>query len=69
MKLIIALLATALSITGLGGFLFAIMILWVCGIVDVMHHKTMIDLRVKRFISDIEGDCKNTKFTVVKYDI
>lgn len=30
MKLIIALLATALSMTGLGGFLFAIMGLWDC---------------------------------------
>lgn len=69
MKLIIALLATALSMTGLGGLLFAIMILWVCGIVDVMHHKTMINIRVNRLISDIEGACKNTKFTVVKYDI
>ena len=55
MKLIIALLATALSMTGLGGFLFAIIILWVCGIVDVMHHKTMINIRVNRLISDIEG--------------
>ncbi|UZN24511.1 hypothetical protein [Klebsiella phage pKP-BS317-1.1] len=69
MKFTIAVMVTLFSMHGLGALIFSIMMLAVVGIVDIYHHKTMIDLRVKRFISDIEGDCKNTKFTVVKYDI
>lgn len=52
MKLLVLMLTTALSMTGFGGFVFAIMILTVCGIVDVMHHKTMLDIRFKRWASD-----------------
>lgn len=52
MKLLIVLLTTGLSMTGFGGFVFAIMILTVCGVIDVMHHKTMLDIRFKRWVSD-----------------
>ncbi|WPJ53036.1 hypothetical protein RCIP0056_00043 [Klebsiella phage RCIP0056] len=69
MKFTIAAMIALFSMYGTGALIFSIMILWVCGIVDVMHHKTMINIRVNRLISDIEGACKNTKFTVVKYDI
>ncbi len=69
MKFTITVMTALFSIYGTGALIFSIMILWVCGIVDVMHHKTMINIRVNRLISDIEGACKNTKFTVVKYDI
>lgn len=69
MKFTIAVMTALFSMHGTGALIFSIMILWVCGIVDVMHYKTMINIRVNRLISDIEGACKNTKFTVVKYDI
>ena len=69
MKFTIAAMIALFSMYGTGALIFSIMILWVCGIVYVMHHKTMINIRVNRLISDIEGACKNTKFTVVKYDI
>lgn len=69
MKFTIAVMAALLSMHGLGALIFSIMVLTVVGIVDVMHHKTMINIRVNRLISDIEGACKNNKFTVVKYDI
>lgn len=68
MKFTIALMTALFSMHGPGALIFSIMILWVCGIVDVMHHKTMINIIVNRLISDIEGACKNNKFTVVKYD-
>ena len=66
MKLLIVLLTTGLSMTGFGGFIFAIMILTVCGVVDVMHHKAMIDIKINRLINDIESACEGTKITVVK---
>ena len=69
MKFTIAVMTALFSMHGTGALIFSIMILCVCGIFDVMHHKTMINIRVNRLISDIEGACKNTKFTVVKYDI
>lgn len=69
MKFTIAVMTALFSMYGPGALIFSIMILWVCWIVDVMHHKTMINVIVNRLIIDIEGACKNTKFTVVKYDI
>lgn len=69
MKFTIAVMAALLSMHGLGTLIFSIMVLTVVGIVDVMHHKTMINIRVNRLIGDIEGACKNAKFAVVKYDI
>lgn len=69
MKFTIAVMTALFSMHGTGALIFSIMVLTVVGIVDVMHHKTMINIRVNRLISDIEGACKNIKFTVVKYDI
>lgn len=69
MKFTIAVMTALFSMHGTGTLIFSIMVLTVVGIVDVMHHKTMINIRVNLLISDIEGACKNTKFTVVKYDI
>lgn len=69
MKFTIAVMTALFSMYGPGALIFSIMMLAVVGIVDVMHHKTLINIRVNRLISDIEGACKNTKFTVVKYDI
>lgn len=69
MKFMIAVMTALFSMHGPGALIFSIMVLAVVGIVDVMHHKTMINIRVNRLISYIEGACKNTKFTVVKYDI
>lgn len=69
MKFTIAVMTALFSMHGPGAIIFSIMALTAVGIVDVMHHKTMINIRANRLISDIEGACKNTKFTVVKYDI
>ena len=69
MKFTIAVMTALFSMHGPGALIFSIMVLAAVGLAAVMHHKTMINLRVNRLISDIEGACKNTKFTVVKYDI
>ncbi|QPB09505.1 hypothetical protein CPT_Solomon_047 [Klebsiella phage Solomon] len=66
MKLLVVLLTTGLSMTGFGGFVFAIMILTVCGVVDVMHHKTMLDIAFKRWASDKNRYILSDKITVVK---
>lgn len=52
MKFTIAVMAALFSMYGPGALIFSIMILWVCGIVEVMHHKTMLDIRFKRWASD-----------------
>ena len=66
MKFILAMLITGLCMSGLGGFIFGVMLLVVTGIIDVYHHKTMIDLRVNRIISEIESACETIKIRVIE---
>lgn len=66
MKLILLMLSIALSMTGPGGFIFSIMMLVSAGIIDVYHHKIMIDLRLKRIISEIESACETIKIRVIE---
>lgn len=66
MKLIIAMLLTGLCMSGFGGFIFAIMLLTVVGVIDIRHNQTMVEVRIKRLIDDIESACEGTKITVVK---
>lgn len=66
MKILIVILSTALSMTGAGGFIFAVMMLVSAGIIDIYHHKTMIDLRLNRIISDIESACETIKIKVIE---
>ncbi|QZE50428.1 putative membrane protein [Klebsiella phage vB_KpnS-VAC2] len=69
MKLLIVLLTTGLSMTGFGGFVFAIMILTVCGVVDVMHHKAILDIKFHRWASDKKRYFVSEEITAVKNDI
>lgn len=66
MKFIIFMMLTVLCMSGPGGFIFAVMLLVVAGIIDVYHHKTMIDLRVNRIISEIESACETIKIRVIE---
>lgn len=66
MKFTIAVMTALFSMHGTGALIFSIMVLTVVGIVDVMHHKTMINIRVNRLISDIEGACEGMEIKVVK---
>lgn len=66
MKILLVIMSTALSMTGAGGFIFSIMMLVSAGIIDVYHHKTMIDLRVRRIISEIESACETIKIRVIE---
>ena len=66
MKILLVIMSTALSMTGAGGFIFSIMMLVSAGIIDVYHHKTMIDLRVNRIISEIESACETIKIRVIE---
>ena len=66
MKILLVILSTALSMTGGGGFIFSIMMLVSAGIIDIYHHKTMIDLRVNRIISEIESACETIKIKVIE---
>ena len=49
-----------------GGFIFAVMLLVVAGIVDVRHHHVMTDLRLNRLINDIKAACEGMEIKVVK---
>lgn len=66
MKFTIAVMATLFSMHGVGALIFSIMALAVVGIVDIYHHKTMIDLRVNRIISEIESACETIKIRVIE---
>ena len=66
MKILLVILLTALSMTGAGGFIFSIMMLVSTCIIDIYHHKTMIDLMVNRIISEIESACEAIKIKVIE---
>lgn len=66
MKILLVILSTALPMAGAGGFIFFIMMLVSAGIIDIYHHKTMIDLRVNRIISEIERACETIKIRVLE---
>ena len=66
MKILLVILSTAMSMTGAGGFIFSIMMLVSAGIIDIYHHKTMIDLMVNRIISEIESACETIKIRVIE---
>ena len=52
--------------SGPGGFIFAVMLLVVAGIIDVRHHHVMTYLRLNRLINDLKIACENTEIKVVK---
>lgn len=66
MKFIILMMLTILCMSGYGGFIFAVMLLVVVGIIDISHHHVMTDLRFNRLINDIESDCEGMEIKVVK---
>lgn len=66
MKILLVILTTALSMTGAGGFIFAVMLLVVDGIIDIRHHHVMTDLRLNRLINDIKAACEGMEIKVVK---
>ena len=59
-------MAALFSMHGLGALIFSIMVLVVVGIVGIYHHKTIIDLRVNRIISEIESACETIKIRVIE---
>ena len=65
MKFVILMMLTGLCMSGPGGFIFAVMLLVVTGIIDVRHHSVMTDLRINRLINDIKAASENMKITVV----
>lgn len=66
MKFIILMMLTVLCMSGPGGFIFAVMLLVVAGIIDIRHHHVMTDLRINRLINDLKIACKNMEIKVVK---
>lgn len=66
MKFIILMMLTILCMSGPGGFIFAVMLLVVAGIIDVRHHYVMTDLRLNRLINDIKAACEGMEIKVVK---
>ena len=66
MKFIILMMLTVLCMSGPGGFIFAVMLLVVVGIIDVRHHYVMTDLRLNRLINDIKAACEGMEIKVVK---
>lgn len=66
MKFIILMMLTVLCMSGPGGFIFAVMLLVVVGIIDVRHHHVMTDLRLNRLINDIKAACEGMEIKVVK---
>ena len=66
MKFIILMMLTVLCMSGPGGFIFAVMLLVVAGIIDVRHHPVMTDLRLNRLINDIKAACEGMEIKVVK---
>ncbi len=66
MKFIILMMLTILCMSGPGGFIFAVMLLVVSGIIDIRHHHVMTDLRLNRLINDIKAACEGMEIKVVK---
>lgn len=66
MKFIILMMLTVLCMSGHGGFIFAVMLLVVAGIIDIRHHHVMTDLRLNRLINDLKIACENIEIMVVK---
>ena len=66
MKFVILIMLTVLCMSGPGGFIFAVMLLVVAGIIDVRHHHVMTDLRLNRLINDLKIACENIEVKVVK---
>ncbi|QEG07099.1 membrane protein [Klebsiella phage Sin4] len=66
MKFIILMMLTVLCMSGTGGFIFAVMLLVVAGIIDIRHHHVMTDLRLNRLINDLKIACENIEIKVVK---
>lgn len=66
MKFIILMMLTVLCMSGPGGFIFAVMLLVVSGIIDIRHHHVMTDLRLNRLINDIKSACEGMEIKVVK---
>lgn len=66
MKFIILMMLTVLCMSGPGGFIFAVMLLVVTGIIDVRHHHVMTDLRLNRLINDLKIACENIEIKVMK---
>lgn len=66
MKFIILMMLTILCMSGLGGFIFAFMLLVVAGIIDIRHHHVMNDLWINRLINDIKSACEGVEIKVVK---
>lgn len=66
MKFIVLMMSTVLSMSGPAGFIFAVMLLVVVGIIYVRHHHVMTDLRLNRLINDIKAACEGVEIKVVK---
>ena len=66
MKFVILMMLTVLCMSGPGGFIFAVMLLVVAGIIDIRHHHVMTDLRLNRLITDLKIACENMEIKVVK---
>lgn len=66
MKFIILMMLTVLCMSGPGGFIFAVMLLVVAGIIDICHHNVMTDLMINRLINDIKAACEGMEIKVVK---
>ena len=66
MKFVILMMLTVLCMSGPGGFIFAVMLLVVAGIIDIRHHNVMTDLRLNRLINDLKIACENMEIKVVK---
>ena len=66
MKFTIFMMLIVFGMSGTGGFIFAVMLLVVAGIIDIRHHHVMTDLRLNRLINDIKSDCKGMEIKVVK---
>lgn len=66
MKFIILMMLTVLCMSGPGGFIFAVMLLVVAGIIDIRHHHVITDLRLNRLINDLKIACENIEIKVVK---
>ena len=66
MKFTILMMLIVFGMSGPGGFIFAVMLLVVAGIIDVRHHNVMTDLRLNRLINDIKSACEGMEIKVVK---
>lgn len=66
MKFIILMMLTILCMSWPGGFIFAVMLLVVAGIIGVRHHHVITDLRLNRLINDIKATCEGMEIKVVK---